>query len=158
MARSPRVPGYRRHASGQARVTLDGKDVLLGPFGSEESKQAYRRTIAEWLEQKGRFAPKAEAPPLSVNEVLLAYYKHAESYYGFDKESDRGAASCLRDALRIVKELYGATPAKDFGPLALKACRRDMIEKDWSRTYINAQVDRIRRAFRWRPRDEGWGR
>jgi hypothetical protein len=63
MPRSPRVPGYRPHSSGQARVTLDGKDVLLGPYGSEESREAYRRTIAQWAERKGPFAPKAETPP-----------------------------------------------------------------------------------------------
>ena len=74
MSRSPRVPGYRPHSSGQARVTIDAKDIL---FGSEESKEAYRHTIAEWMDRKGRFAPKAEAPPLSINELLLAYSKHA---------------------------------------------------------------------------------
>jgi hypothetical protein len=30
----PRIPTYRRHNSGQARVTLDGKDHLLGPYDS----------------------------------------------------------------------------------------------------------------------------
>src|SRR5262249_47858368 len=121
-ARPPRVPSYRQHSSGQARVTLNGQDYLLGPYGSEESKEAYRRTIAEWAERKGRFAPPADAPaPATVNELLLAYYKHAAAYYGFENAPNRGDAYCLRDALRVVKELYGSTPAKDFGPLALKA-------------------------------------
>src|SRR5262249_6479559 len=100
MSRSPRVPSYRRHSSGQARVTIDGKDILLGPYCSEESKEAYRRTVAEWAERKGQFAPKAEASSLSVNEVLLAYYKHAVAYYGYDKDPNRGDAARLRDALR----------------------------------------------------------
>src|SRR5262249_11822758 len=76
--------------------------------------------------------------------------KHAVVYYGF---GERGGA-CLRDALRIVKELYGHTLAKDFGPLALKACRARMIAKDWSRTYTNSQVNRIRRMFRWGAEEE----
>jgi integrase len=54
----------------------------------------------------------------------------------------------------LLKELYGSTPAKDFGPLALKACRRAMIEKDWSRKYINGQIGRIRRAFKWAVSEE----
>jgi len=29
-----------------------------------------------------------------------------------------------------------------------------MITKDWSREYINAQVDRIRRMFRWAAEEE----
>lgn len=36
-----RLPSYRRHTSGQARITINGKDHLLGPYGSDESKGAY---------------------------------------------------------------------------------------------------------------------
>src|SRR4051812_48001812 len=43
MARSPRIPKYRRHSSGRARVTLNGRDHLLGPYGSAASRQAYER-------------------------------------------------------------------------------------------------------------------
>jgi hypothetical protein len=35
--------------------------------------------------------------------------------------------------------------AAEFGPKALKACRSEMVKKDWSRNYVNAQVDRVRR-------------
>ena len=37
----------------------------------------------------------------------------------------------------------------EFGPLALKAVRQQMIDQGWSRPYINRQVNRIRRMFRW---------
>jgi integrase len=149
-ARAPRIPSYRRHSSGQARVTLDGKDHLLGVYGSAESKEAYRRLIAEWAERKGSFAPKADGPaPLSVNELILAYYKHVTGHDGLDAARSRGDAYCLRDALRVVKALYGLTPAQGFGPLALKACRTHMIGLTWSRSYVNAQIGRVRRAFRW---------
>ena len=43
-----RVPSYRRHSSGQARVTINGKDFMLGEHGSPESHQAYARLIAEY--------------------------------------------------------------------------------------------------------------
>jgi integrase len=157
MPRPPRIPSYRRHSSGQARVTLNGTDYLLGPYNSAESKEAYRRLIAEWLERRGQFQPpqssEQEKEPISVNELILAYWKHAVEYYGFEK-GDRGDAYCLRDALRVVKHLYGSIPAKGFGPLALKACRSHMLEKDWARTYVNAQMDRIRRMFRWAAEEE----
>jgi integrase len=154
MAPSPRIPKYRRHSSGQARVTLQGKDHLLGPYNSPDSKEAYRRLIAEWLENPSRPAtpPTKEKEPLSVNELALAYWKFADAYYGF--AGKRGDAYCLRDALRVVQSLYGRTAAKDFGPLALKACRHQMIAKGWSRTYTNAQVDRVRRMFRWAAEEE----
>ncbi len=147
MARTPRIPKYRRHSSGQARVTVNRKDFLLGPYGSPESREAYRRIVAELLT---RPAPPVDAAgPLSVNELILAYWEFARRHYGFHEDPRRGDRYCLRDALKVVRELYGRTPARDFGPLALKACRRRMVEKGWSRTYVNAQVDRVRRMFRW---------
>jgi hypothetical protein len=54
MARSS-LPRYRRHSSAQARVTLDGKDYLLGLYRSAQSQEAYRRLIAEWLNRLGPF-------------------------------------------------------------------------------------------------------
>ena len=72
----------------------------------------------------GREKPVAD---LSINELILAYWKHAEAYYGFDGE--RGDEGCFRSALRVVRESYGHTLAAAFGPLALKACRQMMVEK-----------------------------
>ena len=43
-------PKYRKHRpSGQAVVTLDGRDHYLGPHGSEASLAAYDRLTGEWL-------------------------------------------------------------------------------------------------------------
>jgi integrase len=154
-----RIPSYRLHKqSGQAVVTLpDGlggrRDVLLGKFDTPESRQEYTRVIAEWAANGWRLPVAAESTDLIVNELLVAYWKHAEEYYGYNREHRR-AGYCLRDAMRIVKELYGNTAAKHFGPLALKACRQRMIELDWSRTYINHQVGRLRRMFRWGASEE----
>ena len=48
--RTKKIPSCRHHkARGLAVVTLDGHDVYLGAYGSAESKEAYDRTIAEWL-------------------------------------------------------------------------------------------------------------
>lgn len=39
-----KTPIYRRHnASGQAVVTLDGRDFYLGPYGSRVSRAEYDR-------------------------------------------------------------------------------------------------------------------
>jgi integrase len=149
-----RIPRYRRHSSGQARVTLDGKDYLLGAYGSAASGEAYERTIAEWLEKRGRPPAGPAAEPIHVNKLVQAFFKHATAYYGFESNARRGDRYCLRDALRVVKRLYGRTLAKDFGPLALKACRTAMIDKDWSRTYINAQIGRVKQMFRWGAEEE----
>jgi len=52
--RSPRIPKYRLHkASGQAVVTLSGRDIYLGKHGSEESNARYHEEIARWQLQQG---------------------------------------------------------------------------------------------------------
>ena len=113
-ARKPLIPSYRRHSSGQARVTLDGQDHLLGPYNSPQSQEAYRRLIREWLENRAKTTrQEAEKEPLSVNELILAYWKHAERYYGFDLNPDRGDAHNLKAALQVARALYGRTPARD---------------------------------------------
>jgi hypothetical protein len=69
--RTPCVSGYRPHTSGQARVTLDGKDYLLGPLASQKSHEEHRSITAEWLEKRGRFEPKKpeEELPLTVGPI-----------------------------------------------------------------------------------------
>ena len=57
------VPRYRLHKqSGQAIVTLNGKDVCLGKFNTPESKAKYRRLIADWI-SAGSSVPAAQEPP-----------------------------------------------------------------------------------------------
>jgi integrase len=160
MPRQAAIPIYRLHKqSGQAIVTLpDGfghrRDILLGKYGTPESRKEYARVLAEWEANGQRLPQLVTTSDITVNEVVLAYWKHAVSYYGWAKDPKRGDKASLRDALRVVRKLYGHTLAREFGPLALKACRSRMIRKDWARTYINAQVDRIRRMFRWAAEEE----
>ncbi len=48
MARKPNVfPSYLRHSSGQARIRVDGRDILLGLYGSDESRIKYGQLIAQ---------------------------------------------------------------------------------------------------------------
>jgi integrase len=131
------------------------KDVLLGKYDTPESRGEYVRVISEWEARSRRLPspPPAEAC-LSINEVALAYWQFASDYYGFERRKRTGTEQCLRYALSVIKELYGHTEAKGFGPLALKACRRHMVEMGWSRSYVNAQVDRIRRMFKWAASEE----
>jgi hypothetical protein len=47
---SKSVPNYCKHrGSGQAVVTLNGRDFYLGPYGTKASRIQYDRLIAEWL-------------------------------------------------------------------------------------------------------------
>lgn len=80
---SRRTPSYCFHrASGQAVARIDGKDHYLGKHGSPESQAEYNRLIAEWF-ANGQALPAAASSGLglTVNELLAAYWKHAEQHY-----------------------------------------------------------------------------
>jgi integrase len=149
-----RRPRYRLHKStGQAVVTIDGRDIYLGKHGTTASRELYHDKIDEWK----RTLPDRRIVPSRykaiVTEVIVAYVEFAGSYYLKDgKPTDE--VRMLRAALRIVRKLYGRTPAEQFGPLALKTCREQMIAQDWCRTHINKQVERVKRTFKWAAENE----
>jgi integrase len=171
MSREPRIPTYRRHKqSGQAIVTLtDGlggrRDILLGKYGTAASRAEYARVIAEW-EAGGRHPPQTAATcaDLTVNEVTARFWQHAEQHYRHPDGTPTNELDEFKYSLRPLKHLYGSTPAKDFGPLALKAVRQLMIDgyvhpkygaqRPLCRGVVNQRVGRIRRMFKWAVENE----
>ena len=156
--RNKGIPSYCLHRpSGKAVVRLNGRDHYLGPHGTEESRLAYDRLIAEWLASGRRLEPLAEESAntsLSVNEVLLAFIDHAERYYRDGEEESKEVVN-LKLALRPVKQLYGTMSADKFGPLALKAIRQHMVEvQKLCRKEVNKRIGRIKRVFKWAVSEE----
>ena len=150
----PSVPKYRRHkASGQAVVTLSGKDCYLGPWGSRASRYEYDRIVGEWI-QNGRRLGQGDACDLAVIEIINAYRKHPDAYYVKNGQRTREAEIITHTLKCFVQPYYGRAMAVDFGPLALKSVREKMIEAGHSRGVINKNVDRIRRMFRWAASEE----
>ncbi|MEE8104218.1 MAG: site-specific integrase [Planctomycetota bacterium] len=145
---------YRLHKpSGQAVVTLGGHTFYLGEHGTPESRAEYERLVAEGKAQGGQlFKPGPDG--LSVNEVMLAWVREYADYYRKPDGRSTGEFELVKLALRPLKRLYGHRAAKNFGPLALKACRHDMIETGLSRKTINNHVARIKRVFRWATENE----
>lgn len=148
---SLRVPSYRHHKpSGQAVVTIKNRDIYLGKWNSASSKTEYDRIIAEFLTHGRELRDEVD---ITVVEVINSYRKYALNYYRKDGEVTR-EYGCIVESLKIVRELYGRKLANDFGPLALKSVRKRMIEKGWSRGYVNKSVSRIRRCFKWAVENE----
>jgi hypothetical protein len=53
-------------------------------------------------------------------------------------------------AARPLLKLYGLTPIRDFGPLALKAVRQHMIDvENLCRRVTNSRANRIKRIVNW---------
>lgn len=142
------VPKYRKHrASGQAIVTLCGRDHYLGPHNTKASRVEYDRLIAEWL-AAGRGPLYASAATLSVAELCLRYLTYAEARY-VKNGRPTSEVGGLRVAIRYVRRLYSRQPITEFGPLSLKAVRNCMVADNLAISSINQHVGRIRRVFRW---------
>ncbi len=158
MPRRPgKVPSYCLHKhSGQAVVRFNGRDHYLGSYGSPESHERYESLVARWRASqngtaaKGRLHPQGE---LSINELILEYWRFAENRYVKDgKPTDEQHG--LRAALRPVRRLFGQTRVDKFGPKALKLVRKNLIEAGPSRRYVNDNISRIRRMFKWAASEE----
>jgi len=147
-----KVPAYCLHkASGRAVVRLNGHDHYLGPYGSPESHELYARLIANWRSDQTSAPSHVLGSPdrlLSINEVLLDYVEFARAYYTKDGRPNK-EYDLLRYAMRPLKALFGHSLAANFGPRDLKTIQQQLIEKGLSRSYINGQVNRIKRVFKW---------
>jgi integrase len=88
-----------------------------------------------------------------VDEVLDRYQAHAEGYYRKHGRPTSEPAA-IEVSMRPLRAFYGATLARDFGPLALKAVRQAMIDSGLCRNEVNKRVGRIVRAFRWAVAEE----
>jgi integrase len=156
--RKQSVPSYLLHKpTGQARVRINGTDVYLGRYDSPESRAEYARVIAELAVCPIPDAPEAARPTrrdVTVNELLLGFWGYAEGHYRRADGTPTNELPQFRQTFRLVRELYGHTPAHEFGPLALKAIRQKMIEAGWNRKLVNQRVGRVRRAFRWAVENE----
>jgi integrase len=148
-----RVPKLSHHkASGQAVVRLSGKDHYVGRFGTPEAEAEYGRLLAAWFLSGRQLVTGNDE--ISVNELMLAYWKHCEKYYRRPDGTPTSELRLVKRALRPVKELYGHTSADSFGPAALKAVRQRLIDQGLCRKTTNKQVGRIRQMFRWAVENE----
>lgn len=172
----PPIPKLRLHkASGNAAVMLDGKYLYLGKYGSAEAQERYDRLIAEWL-AKGRRATGQEQVRLdyekasaehrrtaeqvaaveaavTVDEVLAGYWAFAEKRYTRDGAPLRELGH-VKHVMGVLRPLYGTTEASRFGPKALKLVREKLRESGQSRVYVNQNVARIVRIWKWASGEE----
>lgn len=155
-------PKYRHYAPKNLGVVrIDGKDHYLGRYDSPESWEKYHRLVAEWLSRDQTDGPEPAAsakpsghPAISINEMLLAYWQFAETYYSKDGQPTK-ELECMKEAIWPLRQLYGLTPAADFGPQALKAVRQHMVsEQHLCRNVVNRRIGRIKRVFKWAVAEE----
>ncbi|TWU66485.1 tyrosine-type recombinase/integrase [Crateriforma conspicua] len=144
------VPKYSLHkASGQAIVRFAGRMHYLGPFGSDESRDAYDRKIAEFL-SAGRNADSVnvEAESYCIAHLVKGFLLFASGYYVKDGKAT-AELNAYRVVLRTLRRLYGTYPVDEFGPRKLKACRQEWLDRGLARSTINRHQRRLVRVFKW---------
>ncbi len=156
------VPSYRQHkGTGQAVVYVDRREIYLGAHGSPESRQKYAEIISRLTGGDAvivRKSTDSPSPAKSVASLCLRFI--AEKLPGYADAEQH----CQRGAMKVLAELFGETPAADFGPLRLRTVRNSMVagdphatgpdgnvkpRKPWSRSFVNKQIKRLKHLFRW---------
>jgi integrase len=143
------VPQPRQH---KGRAVLDvyengtRRTRTLGAWGSPEADAEYKRFLAEFATGAH---DRPSGPDITVNEVLAAFLTHAHGHYRRADGTQTHEVDEYKLVARLVRETYGHTLAREFGPLALKAVRQAMIDRQWCRALVNQRVNRVRRMFKW---------
>jgi integrase len=154
--RTRKPPSYRLHkASGQAVVTLHGKDYYLGPHGSLESRTRYERIVSGWMASPDtpvQIEPDL-AGALTVVELAAQYLRWASTYYVKNGEPTTELRNVKR-AIRGLRESFANLPARDFSPLKLKQVRQRFIADGLARTNCNRYTGIVVRIFSWATENE----
>ena len=147
------VPKYRKHrASGQAIVTVNGRDHYLGPHKSKASKLEYDRLVNQWLvtNRDPRFGlPVHQNAALTVAELINKYRFHCEKHYRNADGTPTGSIETIKAIMKRLRERYGDYAADEFKPLAFKEFIKSVIADDCSRTYVNMVISKVKQMFRW---------
>lgn len=140
-----RTPKYSLHKpTGQAYVRINGKFHYLGEHKSPESQERYNRLIAQWLGSTFN----ADRETLTISRLCILYVDFARQYYRKNGKQT-SEVHCIQLALRPLTAKCGREKVANFGARRLKDVREEMIALGWSRTGINAAVQRINRMIRW---------
>ena len=135
-------PKVYRHASGQARVRLRGKDYYLGRYGSKEAEERLQALI----EQENRRRTNQPVSWPSINVALLHWSAHHPAPYHY----------YTTVACRCLVALWGHRPTNEFDVAALEQMQQALLRGNWDpekRHGPNRQVNHIIRAvchvWRW---------
>jgi integrase len=160
------VPSMRFHLSGQAVVSIAGRDFYLGKHNSPEALARYAVLIADY--QRGEFSlpagysiadvnakagalvsplpPVKQADsPILVRHLTASYRIHITTIYASNPVE-------IERLNRLCDELdknFGRLESVDFGPKALQEQRQKWVKSGKARVYCNRLTNAVRRIFKF---------
>ncbi len=145
-SRSSKLPQLRKHATGQWRLRLSGRDYYLG-IDKKAAQREANRLIAEWISTNRTVPPRREdekrAEGTTIDEVVVEYVRR-ELPKRSPTMQDR-----IKRALRPLQDRFGDTPADAFDARRLDDVRREFVTTGMTRIEINARVGMVRSLFTW---------
>lgn len=162
------MPSLRRHATGQAFATIDGRNYYLGIHGSPESLAKYAILVKVYqeagctlpdgfnardldkyapalLHSAARHASRPKREPVRVRQLSQAFKTFSDVRYA-SHQGDKTRSKLLCQEL---EEMFGGIPVAKFGPLALQELRKTWVASGKSRRYCNRLTGAVVRIFKW---------
>ena len=138
-------PAYPRKLDSRQRlrIKIGGKHYYLPkPINSPASIAEYERL--RLAHAAGGIAPRLPtAAGLSISQLIAAWF-NADPRGKDDKEIKHIARAC-----EPLESLFGATQAGEFTCQRLRCVQDAMVGFGWSRGYVNVQLNRLLRVFKW---------
>lgn len=136
--------------TGRCFCKVDGKFVTLGRDGDPETQRRYGELLAS-LATATATKPSSGPPRsgLTVNELCVKFITEVLPKYQTSDGQPSAEQACFKGVIRILRRLFGETPAAEFGPVKLRLARSEMVETGWARKHINKQVCRLRYIFKF---------
>lgn len=137
-----------------AYITVKGKQIYLGKWGSKEAQAAYERFLLEWAKSKTETESRLSRDKISLAELFLAFI---EDY----KIRPVKSISDLNTYIVLSKRICLLFPeymANDFRIKDLEVLResfqkqgykRNGEKKEYARTYLNKLMNRTKSVFAW---------
>lgn len=140
-------PAYQFHISGQARVSLCGKDYYLGPHGSPESYARYYALLSEYT--SNGMKPPAQSThqveqAIRIRDITADFRHRVLPRY----EHDNGQHNRFSNLCDLLDAKHGDESPNDFGPRKLEALRDGFIADGVNRKYANIKTRMIVRIIK----------
>ncbi len=160
------LPKIRFHLSGNAIVTICGRDYYLGKHGSPVSFARYAILIRDY-QANGMTAPPdissselvsltegfesglptvhLEDEPITIKHLMASYNAHAETVY----ETSPAEQSRIKQICDEIELHEGSTIVAKYGPKKLKDQRDRWVKSGKCRKYCNRLTCLVVRIFGW---------
>jgi integrase len=139
--------------SGRAYVTVSGRQIYLGDWGSDEAKTEYSRIISQMSSRTWEQKPILKEK-LLVGELIVHYLHWAKTYYCTPDGKPTNRYRQVYGILKFPIQHFGNLLAIEFGPRTLRSLLDKWIETRLTRKEINARMQVVRAVFRWAVAEE----